>query len=366
MPNIWCSISAHGFGHAAQVIPILNELGRVVDNLHVILRTCVPSSIFQEYLQVSWDLQAISQDIGCIQRGPLEIDIDGTWAAYQEFHKNWSQRVSQEAQAMRDAKANLVISNISYLAIASAFQANCPVVAIASLSWDQVLEPFIRPSRTDHRAIYEHIRQEYAKAASLIRLHPGIDMPAFPSIIDTGPSFPLVGAPSQDVRKLLGMERGEKLVLIAFGGIPLTGLPLEQMESCEGFHFLVGGIQLNSSVRRVHRIEDVTMPFGEIMRQADVVMNKPGYTTIATAVHYGIPLVYVRRNNFVDEQRLVNYVHQHGRALELTRKDFEAGVWEKTLHAVLTLPAPHEAPPKPEFGAVIGLLEDYLKASIKK
>ena len=362
MPIIWCSISAHGFGHAAQVIPVLNKLGTVVDNFHVILRTCVPSSIFQEYLQVSWDLQAIPQDIGCIQRGPLDIDIDGTWVAHHDFHKNWSQRVSQEAQAIRDAKANLVISNISYLAIASAVEANCPVVALASLSWDQVLEPFIQLSRTDHRAIYEHIRQEYAKADGLIRLHPGIEMPAFSSITDTGPSFPLSEAPSQDVRKLLGMEKGEKLVFIAFGGIPLTGLPFEEMEACEGFHFLVGGILLNSSARRVHRIEDVTMPFGEMMRQADVVMTKPGYATIVTAVHYGIPLVYVRRNNFVDEQRLVDYMHQHGRALELTREDFETGVWETTLQAVLTLPASLEPPPKPDLEEVVGLLKDFLKA----
>ena len=72
--------------------------------------------------------------------------------------------------------------------------------------------------------------------------------------------------------------------------------------------------------------------------------------------------MYVRRNNFVDEQRLVDYVNQHGRALELTREDFEAGAWEKTLQAVLTLPAPLEPPPKPELEAVVGLLKDYLKA----
>jgi hypothetical protein len=361
MSIIWCSISAHGFGHAAQVIPILNKLGSVVDNLHVILRTCVPSSFFQENLQVSWDLQTIPQDIGCIQRGPLDIDIEGTWAAYQEFHENWSQRVNQEAQAMRVAKANLVISNISHLAIASAFQADRPVVAIASLSWDQVLEPFIQPSRTDHRAIYEHIRQEYAKADRLIRLHPGIEMPAFSSIVDVGPSFPLTEEPSQDVRKLLGMESGEKLVFIAFGGIPLTGLPLKKIESCEGFHFLVGDILLNASARRIHRTEDLPLSFGEIMRQVDVVMTKPGYATIASAVHYDIPLVYVRRNNFVDEQRLVDYVHQHGRALELTRDDFETGAWEKTLQVVLTLPTSLEPPPKQDLGEIVGLLKDYLK-----
>jgi len=157
------------------------------------------------------------------------------------------------------------------------------------------------------------------------------------------------------------MEDGEKLVLIAFGGIPLVALPLEQMEGCEGFHFLVGDIRSNSAGRRVHRIEDVRMPFGEMMRQADVMMTKPGYVTIATAVHYGIPLVYVRRNNFVDEQRLVDYVHQYGRALELTREDFETGDWEKTLQAVLTLPTPLEPHPKPELGAIVSLLKDYLK-----
>ncbi len=361
MPTIWCSISAHGFGHAAQTIPILNELGTVVDNLHVILRTCVPPSIFHEYLNVQWEVRAVPQDIGCIQRGPLDIDVAGTWDAYQEFHENWNQRVDQEAQAIREAQTNLVISNISYLAIAGAFQAQRPVVAIASLCWDQVLEPFIQPSRIEQRAIYEHIREEYGKTNHLIRLHPGIDMPAFPSIIDTGPSFPLAGSPARDLRKLLGIDGGEKLVLIAFGGVPLTSLPLEKMGACEGVHFLVGGIPLDSSSMQIHRIEECNMPFGEIMRQVDVVMTKPGYATITTAVHYGISLVYVRRNNFIDEQGLVDYAHQHGRALELTREDFESGAWGKALHAVLALPSPHEPPPKPDQSAVVGLLRGYLQ-----
>ena len=185
-------------------------------------------------------------------------------------------------------------------------------------------------------------------------------MPAFPSIIDTGPSFPLAGSPSRDLRKLLGIDGGEKLVLIAFGGVPLIDLPLVQMESCEGFHFLVGDIVLDSSFMRVHRIEDCMMPFGELMRQADVVMTKPGYATVLIAGHYGIPLVYVRRNNFVDEQRLVDHAHQHGRALELTRADFESGAWGKTLHAVLALPSPREPPPKPDQSTVVDLLRNYL------
>jgi hypothetical protein len=50
------------------------------------------------------------------------------------------------------------------------------------------------------------------------------------------------------------------------------------------------------------------------------------------------------------------------RALELTREDFEAGNWEKTLQSVLTLPTPIEPHPKPELGTIGSLLKDYLKA----
>ena len=361
MPVVWCSISAHGFGHAAQIIPIINSLGMVCDQLQVVLRTCVPSSIFEEYLNVPWDLQPVPQDIGCIQEGPLDIDVEGTWTAYQTFHNDWNQRVSQEVSAMNKVQPKLVLSNISYLAITSAFQANCPAVAIASLSWDRVLVPYMDRANVNHTVIYEHICQEYAKAKHLIRLYPGIDMPAFPSVTDTGPSFPYVGRPSKNVREIFELEDGVKLVLLAFGGIPLTRLPLKHMEACEGFHFLVGGISLQESSKRVHRIEDLNMGFGEIMRQADVVMTKPGYATITTAVQWSIPVVYVRRNNFVDEDSLVAYAHRYGNALEMTRTDFDAGTWEKTLEQVLSLPPSTEAPPKTNVETVAEMLRNFLR-----
>ena len=360
MPTIWCAISAHGLGHAAQIIPVLNAIGTVVEDVHVILRTTVPVSHFQENLTVSWELQPMPQDIGCLQRGPLEIDIDGTWAAYEAFHQTWDERVNQESQAMQQAKVSLVISNISYLAIASAFHVGCPVVAIASLSWDQVLKPFLQPSKIYHHAIYEQIRQEYAKANLLIRLYPGIDMPAFQSIIDTGPSFLCAEAESQDVRKALRLANSDKLVLIAFGGIPLTVLPFDRMEACKDVHFLVGGISLKSASSRIHSIDTIAIPFRDIVRKADVVMTKPGYATIAGAAHYGIPVVYVRRYNFADEQCLVDYIHQYGRAVELARDDFEGGRWEQALRRVVTLPLPLEPPPKQNLGGVVDVLKDYL------
>ncbi|WP_447962031.1 hypothetical protein [Nitrospira sp. Ecomares 2.1] len=361
MTVLWCSISAHGFGHAAQLMPILNELDGVVDDLHVILRTKVPADFFQRHLQeVSWELQDVQQDVGCVQRGPLDIDVVRTWEAYTEFHTDWKSRVEKEAQAIRLARASLVISNISPLAIAGAFQAKCPVVGVASLSWDRVLEPYVQADVPGHHVILEIIRNSYALADSLIRLHPGIEMPAFRSIVDVGPSA-LVRKPNgYDLRKSLEVGDQELIVLIAFGGVPLNHLPLEQMAAMSGFHFLVSGLPSSISYARVHRVENLEMPFGEISQQVDIIMTKPGYGTVIAAVQDKTALVYVRRKNFIDEQSLVDYTHRYGRGAELSRDDFESGNWEATLREVLAVEFPSEPPPSPGTGDVVRQLKPYL------
>jgi hypothetical protein len=334
----------------------------VIDDLRVILRTQVPADFFQRHLLVKWELQVAQQDVGCIQRGPLDVDVAATWDAYTHFHTNWEEKVAEEARAMRSAKANLVVSNISHLAIAGAAQAHCPVVGIASLSWDRVLEPFMQDHSPDHRSILETIRNGYALADHLIRLHPGIEMPAFPSTVDVGPSVPPMKPNSHDLRKLLGVAENEVIVLIAFGGVPLNSLPLKEMDSMDGFQFLVDGLPRSLSYTRLHRVEDLAIPFLDIVKQVDIIMTKPGYGTVMAAVHYGKALVYVRRGNFVDEQCLVDYTHRYGRGMELSRDDFESGDWAATLRAVLTVPEPSEPLPSPGNSAVVRLLRTYLQS----
>ena len=89
-------------------------------------------------------------------------------------------------------------------------------------------------------------------------------------------------------------------------------------------------------------------------------MTKPGYGTVIAAVHDKTALVYVRRNNFVDEQSLVDYIHRHGRGKELSRDDFESGNWEPTLRAVLTVAFPSEPLPSPGIDDVVRQLKAYL------
>ena len=86
MSTIWCSISGHGFGHAAQVIHVLNCLARRKPRLKAVLTTEVPRSFFASRLHARWEIMPAQQDVGCVQHGPLQIDVPATWSAYRAFH----------------------------------------------------------------------------------------------------------------------------------------------------------------------------------------------------------------------------------------------------------------------------------------
>lgn len=362
MIKVWCSISSHGYGHAAQVIPILNELGKNVPDVEVILRTMVPGEFFDHKLRVKWVLQKRQQDIGCLQKGPLEIDIEGTWRAYQHFHQDWTENVKKEAETIRKSEVDLVISNISHFGIAAAIEAGQPAVAIASLSWDQILAHLGPPHSEWQQDILLRIQEAYAQTTHLIRLYPGIDMPAFPQTSMVGPSFLTYPSRATDIRKIISLNPGDQLVLVAFGGVPFTHFPLNELQALKGYHFILSGMAVPDSFTRISCWEKLNVPFLEVLSQSDVVMTKPGYSTIVTAIHYGIPIVYVRRENFLEEANLVNYAHQYGRAYELSKKDFESGLWEPALTRVKELPLSRISPPQDGPRQAADVLESFLKA----
>ena len=348
MSKIWCSISGHGFGHAAQLVPVLNELGKRRPNLEVYLRTALPASFFEESLTVSWQLSPSEQDVGCIQNGPLCIDINRTWEAYRSFHQNWEDRLHHEIEAMKKIRPQCVLSNITYLGIAAGVSAECPTIALASLSWDQVLEDYRSRDNVEQATIIEHIRHAYSGSLKLIRPFPGIPMVAFSDIQDVGPIVPpkvSSVSPTETIRHRLGLNPEDRIVLIAFGGIPLSSLPLEQLEDMKGYHFLITQALDCRGYQRITAIHSLELSFRKILGHADVIMTKPGYATIVEAVRDNKPIVYVRRYNFADEQPLVDFAHRYGRAVELTSDEFKTGKWEQALEQVQRLSIPTELMP---------------------
>ena len=349
MPSIWCAISGHGYGHAAQVVPVLNAVGSLIPGVTAILRTTVPASFFHDCLAIQWALSPAQQDIGCIQNGPLKIDIEATWAAHQRFHETWEARLSEEVAAMQAARPSLVIADTPYLAIEAGSRAQIPTIALANFTWDLVLEEFCHPSDHSHQRLIQCIRGSYAKADMGLRITPAPKIDAFSNIIDIGP-IASTNSPERDrLASVLALAPNERTVLVGFGGIPLTSLPVAQMEQLHHYRFLIDG-PVPPGFSRIHSTQALPFSFKTLLASVDVIMTKPGYGTIVEAVALQQPVVYVRRFNFADEPPLVDYLHRYGRAVELSIDDFTQGHWELALEQALIAPLPL-LPPSPTGAA---------------
>lgn len=344
MPIIWCAISGHGFGHAAQVVPVLNALGDLVPGLTAILRTTVPPSFFENRLTIPWQHSLAQQDIGCIQDGPLTINIDATWVAHQHFHETWDARLANEVAAMQAASPALVIADTPYLAIEAGSCALIPTVALANLTWDLVLKEYCHDTDHAQQQLIQRIRKSYANADMALRITPAPTINAFSNVIDIDP----IANPSPPERNrlasALNLVPNEKTVLVGFGGIALTSLPFEQMEQLHHYRFLIDS-PVPPGYSRIHSIKTLPFSFKTLLASVDLIMTKPGYGTIVEAVALQQPVLYVRRYNFVDEQPLVDYLHRYGRGMELSIDDFVKGRWEAALRTVLDLPTPTTPPP---------------------
>jgi hypothetical protein len=350
MPLIWCAISGHGYGHAAQVVPVLNALGTLVPDLTAILRTTVPASFFRDRLTIQWELSPAQQDIGCVQDGPLKIDIDATWAAHQRFHETWEARLSNEVTAMQAASPAVVIADTPYLAIEAGSRAQIPTVALASFTWDLVLKEYCHTTDNSQQQLIQCIRESYAKAHIALRITPAPRIDAFSNIVDIGPIASPTYPERDRLASALALAPNERTVLVGFGGIPLTSLPLEQMEQLRHYCFLFDG-PVPPGYSHIHSTTTLPFSFKTLLASVDVIMTKPGYSTIVEAVALQQPVVYVRRYNFADEPPLVDYLHRHGRGVELSIDDFTQGRWEPAIGQAMAMPSLPNPPP-PSTGAV--------------
>jgi hypothetical protein len=221
------------------------------------------------------------------------------------------------------------------------------------------LKRFFGQGRPEQADVIRRIQESYRLADLMIRIAPGIPMEAFHTIVDVGPVAEVTTPDPSLLRAAVGAEAHERIVVVAFGGIALEGLPFDRLARMNGYRFVVSG-PVPDGTERIRSSASLPMAFDPMLASADLIVTKPGYSTVVKAVAYGKPVVYVRRKNFADESVLVDYLHRHGRAVELSADDFTSGRWQDALCAADATPLPGPAPAPTGATEAANLLMGYL------
>lgn len=317
-PHLVVSISGHGFGHVAQTAPVLNLLHEHMPQLRLTVRSAVPVAHLRSRILAPFDHLQSHGDIGMVMSSALDVRTEDSRAAYRAFHADWEARTDAEAGLLRDLGADMVLSNVGYLPLAGAQRAGIRNAALCSLNWYDIYRHY-----TGDDVVAAQIGACYANADAFLRATPGMAMTWLPNLIPIAPIAALGQNRRDELNRLLGLSREERLVLVSLGGIA-SRLPMERWPRIDGVRWLV---QDSWQVSRPDAItlESLPLSFGDLQASSDALLCKPGYGSFVEAAGSGTPVLYVDRPDWPEAPALVEWLRQHGRCCEISREKLEHG-----------------------------------------
>ena len=343
--HLFVDISSHGFGHLAQAAPVLNVLRRRQPNLKLTIRCALPEDQLHTRIYGAFKFVSASSDFGFVMHDAVRIDYTASAQRYREFHANWAQRVSDEADFLTNLRPDLVLTDVAYLPLAGAALSNIPSLSMCSLNWADLFvhffghEPWAQP-------IHGEILAAYRSAERFLRLTPAMPMPELPNTQSVAPVATLGTQRRAELHKTLGCGDKVKTVLIAFGGIN-QDLNTQSWPCMPGIHWL---IPQRWAIDRpdMTALEPLGFEFTDLLASVDTVLTKPGYGTFAEAACNGTPVLYQRRDDWPEQEPLIDWLKQNARCREVSATEMASGHLCDSLRALWQqdspiLPAPQGA-----------------------
>ncbi|WP_200387063.1 hypothetical protein [Thiocapsa imhoffii] len=322
MPHLLLAVTAHGFGHLAQVAPVIDELIRRWPRLRLTLQSDIDPDLARRILPAPFQHLPEATDVGLLMDGPLRTCWADSVKHYAAFEADYDQHLEREISLLRAAAPDLVLADVPWLPLDAAHRLGIPAVALCSLNWFDILR--LGPVADQVPAtVMERMRTVYAGADLFIRPAPSMPMEWLPNARDVGP----IARRYPDLRAALRARRGipneRPLVLVQFGGF--AGFdPLRDWPEQDEVHYLV-------QERPARRRRDATslsalgLIVPQVIGSCDLMICKPGYGTFAEAAVNRTSVLYVKRGDWPEEPALVTWLTARMPAREIALDALLAG-----------------------------------------
>ena len=335
--HLFVDISSHGFGHLAQVAPVLNALASMVPALHLTVRSGLPEARLRLRIRAPFTYCPGCSDFGYVMHDAVRIDHAATAAAYRAFHTDWAARVDEEARVLARVNPDAVLTDVAYLPLAGAAVAGIPALSMCSLNWADLFAHFYGDASWA-AAIHRQMRAAYGGAAGFLRLTPAMPMDAFGNVRAIAPVAEPGHMRRRELCAAMGVAADSRIVLVAFGGFDKT-LAAERWPATEGVHWLVPqGWQ--SRRPDMQALEASGLPFSDLLASVDAVLTKPGYGTFVEAACAGVPVLYLRRDDWPEQAALIDWLHGHARCAEIDEPALHSGDAVRALSRLWAAPRP--------------------------
>jgi hypothetical protein len=320
--HLLVAITPHGFGHAAQVSPVVNALRRRLPALRVTIQSSLPEAFLRGRLEGDFEYIRRAPDFGLVMNSALDIDLEASAAAYAGLHRNWQQQVDAEARWLESLAPDLVLADVPYLILAAAAEVAIPAAALCSLNWADIYRNYFARRKEADRVLAD-MESAYRSACAFLCPEPSMSM----SFLDRRVSIGPIAARGHDRREALlqglGLDASQSLVLVAPGGIQAR-FPVENWPIDNGMHWLVAeGWQVQHP--NASPLEETGFGFTDLVASCDAVLGKCGYGTVSECVVNATPLLYIPRPHWPEEQVLLQWLEDHDAAVPVAPMSLDSG-----------------------------------------
>ncbi len=337
IPHGYVALSGHGFGHLAQVAPVLNEWHRRQPLARLTLQSVLPETLLRERITREFTVVAGAADFGMLMVNALEAKVAESLAAYRAFHADWEERLAWQERLLQAAAPDFVLADVPYLTLAAAARLGIPALALCSLNWADILAGY-GAAEPDLAVLCAPMLTAYNSAVAFLQPTPSMPMPNLSNAQPIGP----IAALGQDrrvaINRRLGLRGDEMLVLIALGGFDMRP-PLEDWPILPGVHWLTPPAWnvARPDMPSWAAAEEASML--DLIRSCDVVFTKPGYGAFTEAACNGTRVLYVERDDWPEEPWLSLWLAEQGNGVKVSRRQLASGDLAEALRVLLAQPA---------------------------
>ncbi len=343
IPHLYVALSGHGFGHLAQVAPVLNEWRHRWPEARLTLQSMLPEAVLRERIAGAFTVVARAADFGMLMVDALATKVVESLAAYRAFHAEWDAGLAWQEGVLREAAPDLVLADIPYLTLAAAARLGIPTLALGSLNWADILAGYCADA-PDLAALRAPMLAAYRGAVAFLQPAPSMPMPDLANVRPIGPIAALGRDRRPEIDRRLGLRGNETLALMGLGGVAMR-LPLENWPEFPGVRWLTPPAwnATRPDMASWAALGDCGML--DLIRSCDVLFTKPGYGAFAEAACNGTRVLYVERDDWPEEPWLSHWLLEHGNGVKIDRRQLATGDLAEPLRELLTQPIkPSPAP----------------------
>lgn len=329
-PHIRFYISDYGYGHASRSIALMRALHASI-NITISVRTNTSADFIRDSCSFV-SVEKKQNDIGTVMHDSTSlVDRVETKKSLHHWASSWDTWIVEETAFCKECAVDLIISDITPQAFLVSKTLGIPGIGVSNFTWDLIFRQLYGNSPE-----VQMIHDAYASADLGLVLPLNESLDVFKERISVSLVSREPAVSREEMRKRLGISDAEILVYVG------SGFSFNSVPACLNKMIEAGLRVLVSENQPFHHPKILRIPNSDVETQnyigmCDLVVTKPGYSTVSESIRAKIPLLIFTREGFAEDAYILRPLEMEGIGKQMSWETIGSGDWITQIDELLLM-----------------------------